>query len=117
MIEYLIEREREENFRVSTRALKFPDGESRRIETYRLVWTWFDRAVAFEYGPTEAQILETTLNCAAEENLPLDQALGRVLNYYVQNSEVAGLDYTDRNIPLMLAKQRMQRFYQRRFHK
>lgn len=113
MLEYLIEREREENFRTSPRTLTFPDGETRRIEAYRLVWTWFDRAIAFEFGPTEDQILDTALKCAAEENLPLDQALGRVLNYYVQSGEAAGLDYTDHNLQLMLARAGVQRFHKR----
>ena len=114
MLEYLIEREREENFRTSPRTLTFPDGETRRIEAYRLVWTWFDRAVAFEYGPTEDQILATTLKCAAEENLPLDQALARVLNYYVQSGEAVGLDYTDHNIQRLLASQAQRTFHQRK---
>lgn len=114
MIEYLIEREREENFRTSTRTLTFPDGETRRIEAYRLVWAWFDRAIAFEFGPTEAQILATTLKCATEENLPIDQALGCVLNYYVRSGEAAGLDYTDHNVPIMLARQGVQRFHERK---
>lgn len=114
MLEYLIKREREENFRTSTRTLTFPDGKTRRIEAYRLVWAWFDRAIAFEYGPTEDQILATTLKCAAEEGLPLDQALGCVLNYYVQNGEAAGLDYTDHNAKLLLAKTRMRQFFMRR---
>ncbi len=74
MIEYLIEREREENFRTSTRTLTFPDGETRRIEAYRLVWAWFDRAIAFEFGPTEAQSLiqnyveGTSINCCDDRS-------------------------------------------------
>lgn len=114
MIDYLIEREREENFRTSTRILTFPGGEPRRIETYRIVWAWFDRALAYEFGPSESDILTTAIDCAEEESLPLDQALGRVLNYFVRQGEASGLDYTDDNVPLMLAKQGIRRFYAKR---
>ncbi|WP_193169965.1 hypothetical protein [Nisaea nitritireducens] len=114
MIEYLIEREREENFRTSTRMIKFPDGETRRVEAYRLVWTWFDRALAFEFGPKEAGILNTVLECATEEGLPIDQALGRVVDYYVRRWEARGLDLTDHNPQLTLARRRMQRFQERK---
>lgn len=111
MIDYLIERERDESFRTSARTLVFPDGETRRIEAYRIIWTWFDRAIRFEFGPTETEILETTLNRAAEENLPIGQALGRVLDYFVRQGEAGGLDYTDHNPPLMLAREAVQRFH------
>lgn len=114
MIDYLIEREREENFRTSARTLTFPDGETRRIEAYRLVWTWFDRAIAYEFGPSEPDILATTLDCAKEENLPLEAALGRVLDYIVRQDEAAGMDYTDDNPELFLAKRAIRKFHARK---
>ncbi len=114
MIEYLIEREREENFRTSTRTLSFPDGETRRIEAYRLVWTWFDRAVAYEFGPSEEDILTMTLRCADMERRAPDAALGRVLGYLIQRDEAGGMDYTDDNLQLMLAKRGVRRFHERR---
>ena len=45
MLTDLIERDNEERLRVSSRSLEFPDGETRRIETYRLVWRWFDHLI------------------------------------------------------------------------
>ena len=114
MIDYLIEREQEENLRTSVRTLTFPDGETRRVEAYRIIWTWFDRAIAFEFGPSEDEILTTTLDCAEEESLPLGQALGRVLNFYVSSGELGGFDYTDHNLPLVLSKDAVQRFHERK---
>ena len=50
MLTDLIERDNEERLRVSSRSLEFPDGETRRIETYRLVWRWFDHLIAERGG-------------------------------------------------------------------
>lgn len=114
MIEYLIEREREENFRTSARTLKFPGGETHRIETYRLVWTWFDRAIAYEFGPSEEDILTMTLRCAEMENRTIDAALGRVLDYLIKQDEASGMDYTDDNIALLVGRKRLQKFNDRK---
>lgn len=110
MIDYLIEREREENFRTSTRTLKFPDGVTRRIEAYRIIWAWFDRAVAFEFGPTKDEILKTAFQCSEEENLPLEQAISLILDYMVKRWENSGLDFTDHNLPLNLAQVAIEKF-------
>jgi len=106
MLRYLIERENEEMFRTTTRDIQFPDGETRRIETYRLIWIWYDRAIAYTYGPAETQILNLTLKCAAEENSHLSEALGRVLNYILKTGETQGLDYTDDKLNIIIGKSR-----------
>ena len=111
MLDYLIDREKEEMFRVSTRILSFPDSEDRRIETYRLVWAWFDRVVGYEFGPDEDHILDLTLKCAGEEGLPLNEALGKVLNHLVRSYETDGLDMTDDPIALTLARKGVERFH------
>lgn len=114
MFDYLIERENEEMFRTSTRALIFPNGEERRVEAYRLVWRWFDRSIAYEFGFDEHEILDLTAKCEVEENLPVGQALGRVLNYVIQSAEAEGLDYTDDNLALLLAQRGIQSFGDRK---
>lgn len=114
MFDYLVTREQDEMFRTSARDLKFPDGETRRIETFRLVWSWFDRAIAYTYGPSENDILTMALRCADHENRTLDEALGRVLDYIIRDDESQGLDYTDDNIELLIAKQAMDRFQERK---
>lgn len=118
MIEYLIEREREENFRTSVRALTFPDGQTRRIETFRIVWTWYDRALAYKYAPSEEALLRMTLRCAEMENLTVEKALGRVLNYIIWHDEKNGMDYTDddvdRNVTMLLARRGIQNFHRRK---
>lgn len=114
MLSYLHEREREEMYRTSARSLVFPDGKARRVEAYRLVWSWFDRAIAYEFGPDQREILELTLKCAKEESLGLEEALGRVLNYVIQRDEVGGMDYTDDDLQLLLAKRGMEKFQERK---
>lgn len=114
MLNYLNEREQEEWFRTSTRHLCFPDGKTRRVEAYRTTWTWYDRALAYEFGPDEEEILGLTLKCAKEETLNLGEALGRVLNYVIERDEKNGLDYTDDNISLLLAKRAITEFHKRK---
>ena len=114
MFEYLIERQREEDFRTSMRNLAFPNGETHRVEAYRLVWTWFDRFTAYEFGLSEEEILGFTLKCRNEESLPLGQALGRVVEYFVRHWEEGGMDITDDPIALMTAKRALGRFYDRK---
>jgi hypothetical protein len=114
MLSYLIDRENEEMLRVSSRALTFPDGEPRRIETYRLVWLWFDRLITAPYGPDETTLLEHTLMWAEEKNRPLDQALGELVEYTVQVMEEKGMDITDDPYPLMLAREGLATFEARK---
>lgn len=59
--DYLLEREQEELFRTSVRDIDFPDGKTRRIETYRLVWRWYDRAAEYEFGPDKDWLLNIVL--------------------------------------------------------
>ena len=114
MFDYLIERQREEDFRTSTRTLTFPNGDTHRVEAYRLVWNWFDRFRAYEFGMSEAEILSFTLRCHEDEELPLGDALGRVLDYFVRDWEASGMDITDDPLELTLAKHGMQRFQERK---
>jgi len=52
--------------------------------------------------------------CAAEENLSLSDALGRVLDHIVMTDEAEGLDYTDDNLELDAAKRATKRFHDRK---
>ncbi len=114
MLDYLIERENEEMFRTSVRCLTFPDGDTQRIEVYRLIWRWYDRLIAYEFGPDEERILTLTRQCSEEERIPLDTALGRAVNYLVESYEAMGLDTTDDPLQLMVAKEAIHRFHQRK---
>lgn len=114
MLKYLIERENEEIFRTTVRSLTFPDGETRRIEAYRLVWSWYDRLIAYDYGSTEENILQATLDCSAEEGLGLPDALGRVVTYMVELRETSGMDLTDDPLQLNLAQEAVSRFLSRK---
>lgn len=114
MLDYLVERENEEMFRTSTQEIEFPDGETRRIETYRLVWTWFDRAIAYEHVPDREWILETTMRWAKEKEIPVAESLGQLLNFMIREAENDGADFTDDNLPLIIARQRMEIFRARK---
>lgn len=48
------------------------------------------------------------------EKRELGDALGEVVNYIVAEGERAGLDYTDDNVALMLAKRGKERFRARK---
>ena len=114
MFDYLIQRENDEMFRTTVRRLTFPDGITRDVEAYRLIWNWFDRSNSYEFGMDEEDILRITLKCAAEEGVELGQAMGMVLNHSISNVEASGADYTDDNIELLVAQQGMQRFRERK---
>lgn len=110
MLYYLIERDKEENFRTSTRTLKFPDGETHRVTSYRLTWRWFDHMIAYEFGYSEEDILRCTTRCAETEIRELGEALGEVMNYLMQVTETEVGDITDDNIALMLAQKAGKKF-------
>ena len=97
-------------FRTSVRDIKFPDGTIRQLETYRIVWRWYDRATEYEFGPDKDWLLNLVLKCSDEEGISIDDALGRVLDYVLQKDEADGLDYTDDKLKLLVAKQAMDRF-------
>lgn len=94
----LLERDKEEALRCSTRTLLFPDGKSREINTYRLIWRWYDHILAYQFAPTEKEILSLALKGAQEESIPLAEALGQLVEHIVMQSERLGGDLTDDNI-------------------
>lgn len=105
MLSYLIEREKEEMFRTSTRTLDFPDGETRKIEAYRLVWSWFDRVIAYRFGPDEEELLNLTLEYASKGKVSLGEALGWALDGFVRVMETeGGGDITDDNVCLVASR-------------
>lgn len=106
MFDFLIERENEEMFRTSSRTVTFPDGTTEKIAAYRLVWAWFDRCIAYEFGPSEQQLLYYTLRCMIEEKLDAGTALGRVVNFFAEDLERLGGDITDDNTQLLVAQRR-----------
>lgn len=114
MFDYLLTREQDEMFRTSVRDIDFPDGETRRIETYRLVWRWYDRAADYEFGPSKDWLLKTVLKCADYEDIPVDDAIGKVLDYVIRRDESQGMDYTDDKLELLVAKRAMERFKSRK---
>ncbi|WP_395173320.1 hypothetical protein [Roseibium alexandrii] len=114
MLEYLIDRENEEMLRAERRTLTFPDGETRTIQAYRLVWRWFDHLIAAEYGPSEETILQHTLQWAQEKSVPLEQALSELVDYTLKCTEDAGMDVTDDPYPLMLAREGLAKFTARK---
>lgn len=104
MLRFLIERENEEILRPAARTLFFPDGTTHNIETYRLIWRWFDRLIECDFAPTEQRLLHYTLRCQEEEGLSLNDALVKVIGFFVQDLESLKLDVTDFDINALAAK-------------
>lgn len=103
MLSKLIERDREEALRCSTRCLVLPDGRARQVTTYRLVWRWFDHLTAYAFGPSKEQILVHANRYAAEHDLPIDEALARVVDGPVHAYEQKGCDLTDEDLETVIA--------------
>ncbi|MEP3247770.1 MAG: hypothetical protein ABJN40_07410 [Sneathiella sp.] len=114
MFDYLIAREQDEMFRMDVRDIPFPDNQTRRIKTYRLIWRWYDRAMEYEFGPDNEWLLGLVLRCAEEESLSIDEAFGKVLEHTIRKDESDGMDYTDDNIELLVAQRAKDRFYSRK---
>lgn len=111
MFPYLYEREKEEMLRTDKRTLLFPDGERREIETFRLVWRWFDRVIAYEFGPDETELLTLALEYSELGKMDVAEALGWALEGFVHVMETdGGADITDDNIDLLIAKRAVGRF-------
>lgn len=96
--------------------MEFPDGTTRDVTAYRLVWNWYDRSLAYKYGADRDELLRYTLKCMETENLDdLGEALGQVLDYFVWHDEVQhGADYTDDDLVKLVAKRRMAKFRARK---
>lgn len=103
----LLDRDREEALRISSRSLVFSDGREHKIKAYRLTWRWYDALIAYEYGPDEREILSDLAKTL--EALPRDpgEALAEVVQYQVHAIETQGGDVTDDNPILELAQGRM----------
>lgn len=110
----LIERDQEEALRVSSRTLTFPDGVTREIDAYRVVWAWFDRCAAYEFAPDAEALLQSTLDCAAEEGCEIGAALARVIDHVVAKTEALGGDITDDNLARLVAQRGLAAFNGRR---
>lgn len=114
MLTYLIERENEQMFRSSKRTLEFPDGETRTLETYRLVWNWFDRIVANQHAMSQDKILEMTMMWAEGKSVGLDDALAQMIECAVKEYDRCDWDLTDDTLALSEARRRMEAFQARK---
>ncbi len=113
-LNYLIDRDREEKLRVSGRDLIFAGGETHHIETYRMVWDWFDRLIGYEHGFSEAEIHKMIPRCAKEEGLSLNDATARVVEHLVAKLDHLGIDITDDNLQLDVARVQMAKWRNRK---
>ena len=114
MLTYLIERENEQMLRTSKRTLEFPDGETRTLETYRVVWNWFDRIVANQYAMSQDKILEMTVMWAEGKSVSLDDALAQIIECAVKECDRCDWDLTDDTLALTMARQGVESFYLRK---
>ena len=91
MIDYLIERENEEILRISKRNFEFPDGETRQIEVYRVVWNWYDRIVA-DGAYDEKSTLALTLQWMDEKKVSMNDAFAQSVECILKAHDEAGWD-------------------------
>lgn len=114
MLDYLLERDREEALRTSTRRLAFPDETVRDIEAYRVVWRWFDHLVSYEFSLDAPEILDRVLRTMQNRQCDEGEALGLVVEYLVFGTEACGGDVTDDTLPLDHAKSQMAKWQRRK---
>ena len=100
----LYERDRDEALRISARTFTFPDGVVREIETYRMVWTWYDRLLAAPGNLSRDGLLRDAQRHAAEKDLPLADAFACVVEAYVARWEGMGVHLTDPEFDATVAK-------------
>lgn len=103
MILKLLERDREEALRISSRTLTFPDGIARSVPAWRMVWRWYDALLAYEFCPSEAVLLGDVLKHTHDCKLPVGEALGQVVQTYVLFIEASGGDVTDDDMRTMIS--------------
>lgn len=104
MILKLLDRDREEALRITTRALLFPDGIKRSIPCWRVVWRWYDYLLAYDFCPEENVILRDVLSHAQNKNQAIGEALGQVVQTYVEFIENSGGDVTDDDLEKVIAR-------------
>lgn len=91
----LLQRHQEEALRLERRRVKFPDNKTRDVETYRVTWAWFDNLANYEFAPDRDGLLRLALACAREEEIDIGDALLRVVDHVVAETEACGGDITD----------------------
>ncbi|MEJ8472866.1 hypothetical protein [Roseibium algae] len=113
-LEYLLERDREEALRISTRSLDFPDGKTRQVEAYRAVWRWYDNLIAYEFAADALEILKYVLWTVEDRDIDAGEAFGLVVEYLVIGTEQRGGDITDDNLELEIANRQKAKWNARR---
>lgn len=112
-IDVLLDLEREAWLRKESRSVAF-DGQIRRVESFALIWVWYDRLCAFRFGLGEERIKHYWQACMAEERLDAPSALIRVIAHLMRGYARAGVDIVDINIARDIAQKRMARWRDRR---
>lgn len=113
-LNYLLDAERELLLRKSTRVIDFPTHGKKTVETFTLVWSWYDRLLTRKRSVGEAKLLRTWEACMDEEQLSAPDALVRLTYVYVEGADRIGLDLLDDGIKLRVAKDRMTRWQTRK---
>ncbi len=89
---------------MSTRTLTFPDGIERPVQTWRVVWRWYDHLLAYEFCPPEDVILKDVLDQSSTEAMTAGETLASVVQAYVDFIETSGGDVTDDDIETVIAR-------------
>ena len=114
MLDRLLERDHEDSLRTTKRKLDFPDGTTREIDAYRVVWRWYDNLIAYEFAADAPEILDYVLRCMEHQGCDEAEALGLVVEYLVIGTEHRGGDVTDDNLALQLAQRQKDKWRDRK---
>lgn len=113
-IDYLMEREREVLLRTRTRYIDLPVSGRKRIEAYDLVWTWYDRLVAYPYGNDQPRLHHFWERCINEECLSPSDALVRLVFEIIEGYDERDIDVVDDTLTLDIARERMANWRERK---
>ncbi|WP_299628373.1 hypothetical protein [uncultured Tateyamaria sp.] len=106
-IDYLMDREREVLLKTCIRYIELPISGRQRIEAYDLVWTWYDRLLAYPHGNDEDRLHHFWERCIVEEGCTPSDALVRLVYEILEGYDERGVDIIDDAIALNIAHERM----------
>ena len=120
MSAYLLEREKQELLKSETRQLDFPDGKTITICMNNVIWRWYDRIEADEFGSGMDNILAHCLKHSKdEENIRDGWTLDRIIAWRIE-ADVMFLDHhgiditeTETDLKIMMAKKATMKFHAR----
>lgn len=116
MSDYLLEREKDELLKAETRALPMPDGTSRNVSAFNVIWRWYDRGLAYDYGLEERSFLQEVVEINEHSGQTFDEDFAFSIDCIVKYWDEEGIDPTETDADLWIAAARKatMRFHDRK---